>query len=86
LLTRPIDACQPHDLSRPGARFVLVNDRMPRVDANCALCCAKIDTGYVRELHTRLVYCDQVCFAGHSKMAMASLVNSARRADAAVAR
>jgi hypothetical protein len=60
-------------------RFVLVNDRVPRTDANCALCCAKIERGYVREPHTRLVYCDAQCFAGHGKIAVTALVNRARR-------
>ena len=47
-------------------RFVLVNDRVPRADADCALCCSKIEKGYVREAQTRLPYCDMACFAGHA--------------------
>ena len=46
-------------------RFVLVNDRVPRANADCALCCRKIKKGYVRESQTRLLYCDMQCFAGH---------------------
>jgi hypothetical protein len=46
-------------------RFVLVNDRVPRGDADCALCCSKIEKSYVRESQTRLIYCDTQCFAGH---------------------
>jgi hypothetical protein len=46
-------------------RFVLVNDRVPRANADCALCCRKIEKGYVRESQTRLLYCDMPCFAGH---------------------
>jgi hypothetical protein len=46
-------------------RFVLVNDRVPRANAGCALCCRKIEKGYVRESQTRLLYCDMQCFAGH---------------------
>ena len=46
-------------------RFVLVNDRVPRANADCALCCRKIEKGYVREPQTRLLYCDMQCFAGH---------------------
>ena len=30
-------------------RFILVNDRSPRSDAHCALCCAKVTGSYVRE-------------------------------------
>jgi hypothetical protein len=46
-------------------RFVLVNDRVPRANADCALCCRKIEKGYVRESQTRLLYCDMQCFAKH---------------------
>jgi hypothetical protein len=67
--------------SSPGTRFVLVNDRVPRTDANCALCCAKIEKGYVRDPQTRLVYCNPYCFTGHEKVAMAVLVNRSRRAS-----
>ena len=47
-------------------RFVLVNDRVPRGGAGCALCGSKIEKGYVRETQTRLFYCDTQCFAGHA--------------------
>ncbi len=49
-------------------RFVLVNDCVPRVDARCAFCCRKIEKGYVRQPHTRLLYCDPQCFAGHANI------------------
>jgi hypothetical protein len=62
-------------------KFVLVNDRVPRMDTNCALCCAQIERGYVRDPQTRLVYCDPHCFTGHEKMAMAVIVNRSRRAS-----
>ena len=45
-------------------RFVLVNDRVPREHADCALCGGLIEKGYVRDLQTRLIYCDTQCFAG----------------------
>jgi hypothetical protein len=60
-------------------RFVLVNDRVPRADAQCALCCRKIERGYVRESQTRLLYCDTQCFTGHAKMAMLAIENRARK-------
>jgi hypothetical protein len=60
-------------------RFVLVNDRVPRLDANCALCSAKIETGYVRDPQTRRVYCDAQCFAGRSRMTWTALVSRPRR-------
>jgi hypothetical protein len=47
-------------------RFVLVNDRVPGTDADCALCCRKIEKSYVRESQTHLLYCDTQCFAGHA--------------------
>jgi hypothetical protein len=62
-----------------GIRFVLVNDRVPRSDTNCALCCKKIETGYVRELQTRLVYCNPQCFSGHQKMAFLAVEDRARK-------
>lgn len=64
----------------PGAiRFVLVNNRVPRSDANCALCCKKIEQGYVRESQTRLVYCNPLCFSGHEKMAFLAVEDRARK-------
>jgi hypothetical protein len=42
-------------------RFVLVNDRVPRAEAYCALCFRKIEKGYVRESQTRMLYATQ-CF------------------------
>jgi len=49
-----------------GIRFVLVNDRVPREDEDCALCGCKIGTGYVRESQRRAFYCGTQCFAGHA--------------------
>jgi hypothetical protein len=62
-----------------GTRFVLVNDRVPGADAYCTLCCEKIEQGYVRALHTRLLYCDAQCFAGHEKMATLIIERRARQ-------
>lgn len=50
---------------RPGIRFVLVNNRIPRMKTGCALCGANIEQPYARELHTGLLYCDPQCLAGH---------------------
>jgi hypothetical protein len=50
--------------SFPLLTFVLVNERMPRNDAHCALCGGTIEEGYVRDFRTRLIYCDTQCFAG----------------------
>ena len=47
-----------------ATRFVLVNDRVPRTVQHCELCGGFIEKGYVRDLQTRLIYCDTQCFAG----------------------
>jgi hypothetical protein len=62
-------------------RFVLVNDRVPRGDAFCALCSSKIEKSYVRELQTRLLYCDTQCFAGWAHEAAAVVKNRGRKAS-----
>lgn len=60
-------ACAGDDQFPHGIDFVLVNDRVPREDADCALCGASIANGsYVREPRTHLFYCDMRCFAGHA--------------------
>jgi len=64
--------------ARPIA-FVLVNERVPRGHATCALCCARIERGYVRKPQTRLVYCDAQCFAEHEKTAAGAVTGDARR-------
>jgi len=68
MTTRPIEAFQPCDVPPRGPRFVLVNERVPRADTNCALCYARIERGYVRDAQTRLLYCDANCFTEHEKM------------------
>ena len=49
-------------------RFVVVNNRVPRADALCALCGTKIEQAYLHELQTSFLYCDAQCFAGYQKM------------------
>ena len=49
-------------------RFVVVNDRTPRLDAHCARCCSAIRDGYVREIGTRFCYCGRDCFAQHANL------------------
>ena len=49
-------------------RFVVVNNRVPRADALCALCGTKIEQAYVHELQTRFHYCDAKCFVEYQKM------------------
>jgi hypothetical protein len=67
--------------SSPLMKFVLVNGRVPRAHANCALCCAKIEESYVRNPQTRLVYCDPRCFTRDEKAAMTAIVGRSRRAS-----
>jgi hypothetical protein len=50
-------------------KFVLVNGRAPRPQSSCAFCCQPIGNGYLRELTTRLSYCDQQCYLGHAELA-----------------
>jgi hypothetical protein len=61
--------------------FVIVNDRMPGPDASCMLCCEKIGDAYVRDLQTRIFYCDQRCLGGHVKMTWLQRERSRRRAS-----
>jgi hypothetical protein len=49
-------------------RFVVVNNRVPRADALCALCGTKIEQVYVHELQTHFLYCDAQCCAAYQKI------------------
>jgi hypothetical protein len=62
-----------------GIRFVLVNNRIPRADQHCALCCGLIEQGYVRDSQTRLIYCDTQCFARWTHMAIPIVKNRGRK-------
>jgi hypothetical protein len=59
-------------------RFILVNDRMPRADVHCALCCTKIAASYVREINTRFYYCSRGCFASHTRLGQLVLEHRSR--------
>jgi hypothetical protein len=50
-------------------KFVVVNGRTPRQQTRCTLCCESIGKSYLRELTSRLSYCDHRCYAGHRKIA-----------------
>lgn len=62
-------------------RFVLVNDRMPRAHADCALCCTQIMGSYVREISTKFCYCSRGCFLSHSRLGQLVLEHHARAAS-----
>ena len=59
-------------------KFVLVNGRTPRLQSSCTLCSGPIGESYVRELATRLSYCDHKCYLGHRKLAVHTLNSRAR--------
>lgn len=58
-------------------RFILVNERTPRGHSTCALCSKPIGTHYLREIATRLPYCDADCYADHCVSAVLALENHA---------
>ena len=49
-------------------KFILVNGRTPRPQSSCALCCEPIGETYLREIATRLSYCDHQCHLGHREL------------------
>jgi hypothetical protein len=52
-------------------KFVLVNGRMPFRKNFCALCAKSIgEGGYLRDIRTRLCYCELACYALQSKSGM----------------
>jgi hypothetical protein len=55
-------------------RFVLVNDRVPRTDRQCALCGNIVEKGYVRDARTRLIYCNTQCLPRRPDMTK-SIIN-----------
>jgi hypothetical protein len=57
-------------------KFVLVNDRTPRSQSACALCCEPIGETYLREIATRFSFCDHQCYVGHRKLAAKHSVSS----------
>jgi hypothetical protein len=79
MTAHPIDSFAHRDRVPRPTRFVLVNARVPRAEGYCALCCARIDEGYVRDPHTRLLYCDAKCFVEHEKMSLPVSLQHARR-------
>jgi hypothetical protein len=67
-------------------KFVLVNGRAPRPQSSCAFCCQPIGNGYLRELTTRLSYCDQQCYLGHSELAVRALETATPETSWAIVR
>jgi hypothetical protein len=79
MTTRLTDSSARRDAVPRLTRFVLVNERIPRANAFCAVCCTKIEHGYVRDPHTRLLYCDAGCFAEHEEISLPVGRQQARR-------
>jgi hypothetical protein len=63
-------------------RFILVNGRTPCRQSFCALCSKPIGASYLREIATRLPYCDAGCYAEHCVGAILALENHATVAHA----
>jgi hypothetical protein len=66
-------------------RFILVNGRTPCRQSTCALCSRPIGTNYLREIATRLPYCDADCYADHYVGAIRALEKHASATRAALA-
>ena len=62
-------------------RFILINGRTPRAESFCALCCEPIGETYLREITTKLAYCDHTCYVGHRKLASLKRSKSRDGAD-----
>ena len=59
-------------------KFILVNGRTPRPQSFCALCCEPIGESYLREIATRLSYCDHNCYIDHRNVPVLALQFHAR--------
>jgi hypothetical protein len=66
-------------------RFILVNGRMPCRQSLCTLCGKQIGASYLREIATRLPYCDPDCYADHCEGAVLALENHAGASPASLA-
>jgi hypothetical protein len=64
-----------------AVQFVVVNNRIPCSDQRCALCGSLIEKGYVRDLETRLPYCDTQCFEVRAHEAVRIRRNRGRKAS-----
>jgi hypothetical protein len=59
-------------------KFVVVNGRTPRQQTFCELCREPIGKSYLRELTTRLFYCDHRCYVDHREIASPAIQKHAR--------
>jgi hypothetical protein len=63
-------------------RCVIVNGAQLKTETRCAHCGNKIGHAYLREIGSRLIYCDLACY---SRAVESALLWLARRASAASA-
>jgi hypothetical protein len=54
-------------------KYVLVNDGTPCRQSFCANCREPIAVGYLREIGTRLPYCDDKCYSEHCQGAVLAI-------------
>ena len=59
-------------------KFILINGRTPRPQSVCVFCREPIGADYLREIGTRLCYCDDECYASHRKRSVLAIENHAR--------
>lgn len=59
-------------------KYICVTDREVQ-NGYCALCTAAVKTPYLREIATRLLYCDTACYWGHCHVALLAIEHHARR-------
>jgi hypothetical protein len=59
-------------MTRRQIKFVLVNGRTPISPLLCVMCRKPVGMGYLREIGTRLAYCDPGCYANHRNSVLLS--------------
>jgi hypothetical protein len=59
-------------------RFILVNGRTPCARSLCVACHQPVGANYLREVGTRLIYCDHNCYVAHGKDAVLLLETQSR--------
>lgn len=59
-------------------KFIHVTDRTLK-EHYCTLCCEPVDSPYIREIGTRLIYCSHPCYRGHVEVAVLAIEYHARQ-------
>jgi hypothetical protein len=54
-------------------RCIIVNNANLKAEESCAHCGGQITEGYVREIGSRLVYCDYRCYSAAFKSSVAAI-------------